>query len=125
MRSLLLALALCLTSFVANAKTKVIYFHGKQRCATCLSIEKNAKDLVEERYAEELRNGQLEFMVVDFSTPLGKSIAEKYKVTFSSLIVENEKGKTDVTCYGFQYARTQPDQFKSELKDVVDKALAE
>lgn len=125
MKRILTVLVLCLTAFLVNAKTKVIYFHGKQRCATCLSIEKNTKELVEERYAEELKNGHLELMVVDYSTPSGKDIAEKYRVTFSSLIVENEKGKTDVTRYGFQYARTQPDQFKSELKDVVDKALAE
>lgn len=123
MKRLLFTLVLCLSALMANAKTKVIYFHGKQRCATCISIEQRAKELVEERYAEELRNGQLEFMVVDFSTPLGKSIAEKYKVTFSSLIVENEDGKTDVSRYGFQYARTNPDMFKQELKDVVDKAL--
>lgn len=125
MRRIFLSMALCLITFLANAKTKVVYFHGKQRCPTCLSIEKNARDLVHERYADKLKNGQLEFVVVDFSTPQGKIIAEKYKVSFSSLIVENEEGKTDVTRYGFQYARTHPDVFKSELKDVIDKALAE
>lgn len=27
-------------------RVEVIYFHGKQRCATCMAIEKNAKEVV-------------------------------------------------------------------------------
>lgn len=125
MKRFLLSMALCLIAFMANAQTKVIYFHGKQRCATCISIEQRSREIVNERYAEELKNGQLEFMVVDISTPDGKAMAEKYKVSWSSLYVDNGKSKTDASRLGFQYARTQPDVFKSELKDVIDKALAE
>lgn len=125
MKSGVLTFVLGLFSLVAFADVKVIYFHGKQRCPTCLSIEQRSHELVNERYAEELKDGKLKFMVVDISTPDGKVLAEKYKVSWSSLYVDNGKSKTDVSRAGFQYARTQPDVFKSELKDVVDKALDE
>ena len=28
---------------VANQRVEVVYFHGKQRCITCLAIEKSAR----------------------------------------------------------------------------------
>lgn len=40
---------------------EVLYFHGKQRCATCMAIEKNAKEVVEVQFANELKNGTLVF----------------------------------------------------------------
>ena len=38
-------------------RVEVLYFHGKQRCATCMAIEKNAKEAVEAQFADELKNG--------------------------------------------------------------------
>ena len=30
---------------------EVLYFHGKQRCATCICIEKYAREVVEKQFA--------------------------------------------------------------------------
>lgn len=38
-----------------NDRVEVIYFHGKQRCATCMAIEKNAKEVVNTLFANELK----------------------------------------------------------------------
>ena len=35
-------------------RVEVLYFHSKQRCATCMAIEKNAKEAVEAEF--EKRN---------------------------------------------------------------------
>ncbi|MBO7259509.1 MAG: thioredoxin, partial [Paludibacteraceae bacterium] len=43
---------------------EVLYFHGKQRCATCMAIEKNTKELMESTFAEKLKNGELVFKLV-------------------------------------------------------------
>lgn len=48
---------------------EVLYFHGKQRCATCMAIEKNAKEVVEVQFANELKNGTLVFRTIDISDP--------------------------------------------------------
>ena len=37
-------------------RVEVLYFHSKQRCATCMAIEKNAKEEVEAEFADEKRN---------------------------------------------------------------------
>ena len=63
----MLMMAMCLGMFAcgnSNAKSnkateeqsqkdrvEVLYFHGKQRCATCMAIEKNAKEAVEAQFA--------------------------------------------------------------------------
>ena len=60
---------------------EVLYFHGKQRCATCMAIEKNAKEVVEVQFANELKNGTLVFRTIDISDPKNETIAEKYEVT--------------------------------------------
>ena len=53
-------------------RVEVIYFHGKQRCATCMAIEKNAKEVVNTLFANELKNGTVVFKTVDISTPEGE-----------------------------------------------------
>ena len=46
-------------------RVEVIYFHGKQRCATCMAIEKNAKEVVNALFANELKNGTIDLLVLD------------------------------------------------------------
>ena len=53
-------------------RVEVIYFHGKQRCATCMAIEKNAKEVINTLFANEMKNGTVVFKTVDISTPEGE-----------------------------------------------------
>ncbi|WP_410074093.1 nitrophenyl compound nitroreductase subunit ArsF family protein [Alistipes putredinis] len=88
---------------------EVLYFHGKQRCATCMAIE--------------LKNGTLVFRTIDISDPKNETIAEKYEVTWSSLFVSKWKdGKEtyeNLTEYAFANARTAPDTFKNGITEKV------
>ena len=43
----------------AQSEVEVLYFHGKQRCATCMAIEKNARNAVNTQLASELKNGKV------------------------------------------------------------------
>ena len=80
MKNVLLMTALCMgmaacadgesKSLAANQQTKkdvveVLYFHGTQRCATCMAIERNSRELIESTYAEPLGRGKLVFRSVD------------------------------------------------------------
>lgn len=117
----------------ANAKSpekdrvEVIYFHGKQRCATCMAIEKNTKEVVNMLFANELKNGTVVFKTVDISTPEGEKIADKYEVTWSSLFVNKWKGgketRNNLTEFGFGNARKNPDGFKMGLADKIRQSL--
>lgn len=117
----------------ANAKypekdrVEVIYFHGKQRCATCMAIEKNTKELMESMFADELKEGSVVFKSVDISTPDGEAIADKYEVTWSSLFVnkwkEGKESRNNMTEFGFGNARKNPDGFKKGLAEKIRQLL--
>ena len=108
-------------------RVDVIYFHGKQRCATCMAIEKNAKEVVNTLFANELKNGTVVFKTVDISTPEGEKIADKYEVTWSSLFVNKWKDgkeiRNNLTEFGFGNARNNPDGFKKGLADKIRQSL--
>ena len=106
-----------------EAAVEIIYFHGKQRCKTCIAIEKETKALVEGELAELVKKGKVKFRIVDFSTDEGKKIASKYKVTFSSLFVVTPKGAEDLTRFAFANARSNAEGFRKELMDKVVKAI--
>ena len=57
---------------------EVLYFHGKQRCVTCNAIERLTREVIEENFAEELKNGTIVFHVIDISQPENEAIADKY-----------------------------------------------
>ena len=106
-----------------KAAVEIIYFHGKQRCKTCIAIEKETKALVEGELAELAKKGKVKFRIVDFSTDEGKKIASKYRVTFSSLFVVTPKGAEDLTRFAFANARSNAEGFLKELIDKVVKTI--
>ena len=77
--------------------------------------------------AELVKNGKLRFKEVDISTPEGEKLAEKYRVSWSSLYVNKwENGKeerNDMTRFGFQNARSNTTVFKKELKQKINRLL--
>ena len=110
-----------------NDRVEVIYFHGKQRCATCMAIEKNTREVLNSLFANELKNGSVVFKIVDISTPEGEKIADKYEVTWSSLFVNKWKNgketRNNLTEFGFGNARKDPEAFKKGLADKIRQSL--
>lgn len=106
---------------------EVIYFHGKQRCATCMAIEKNTVEVIEKTFADEVRNNEVVFKIVDISTPEGEAIADKYEVTWSSLFVNKWEGgketRNNMTDFSFGNARKNPEQFKQGLTETIRRFL--
>ena len=106
---------------------EVLYFHGKQRCATCVAIEKNTRETIETQFAEELENGTLVFRTIDISDPEKASLAEQDEVSWPSLfITEWEDGESqteNLTEYAFANARTAPEVFQKGLAEKIDEFL--
>lgn len=106
---------------------EVIYFHGKQRCATCVAIERHAKEVVDAMFANEVKDGKVVFKIVDISTPEGEALADKYEVTWSSLFVnawkEGKETRNNMTEFAFGNARRNPDSFKKGLSAQIRQAL--
>lgn len=141
MGNLLVLIALCLGMTACSnsgesrqpeaAKAKgdvveVLYFHGKQRCATCIAIEKYTKDLLAAQYGAQQRDSMLVFRNVDLTEE--KQLADKYEVTWSSLVVvdhnaDGSEKPVNMTEFAFRNARKSPDKFKAGLARQIDEML--
>ena len=106
---------------------EILYFHGKQRCMTCRSIEQNTKELLDSKFQRQMKEGKVVFRVIDISKKENAWIAEKYEVTWSSLfLVQHKSGKEkaeNLTKFAFGHSRTQPEVFKKGLAEKVNQAL--
>lgn len=104
---------------------EVLYFYGKQRCATCMAIESNTKEVVETIFSERIESGDLVFKAVNIEED--EALADKYQITWSSLVlVDYDNGverAENITEFAFAKARTAPEEFKSELKTKIETLL--
>ena len=129
MKRVLLSMVACMMALVMQAqRVEVRYFHGKQRCITCRSIEKCAKEVLDESFASQQKSKKISMKVFDISTEQGKLVAADHKVSFSSLFIVkiDKKGKEtriDLTRQGFQYAKRNPEEFKKIVKEEITKVL--
>ena len=131
-KTFLLAL-MCLFALAVTAqaqvkeRVEVLYFHGKQRCATCMAIEKYAREVVSQDFADEQKSGKVVFKVVDISTTEGKKLAKSYRVTWSSLFINSWKdGKEqrgNITEFSFKNARSHTEEFKKGVRDKITEGL--
>ena len=111
----------------AKDHVEVVYFHGKQRCATCIAIENNTLAVMKENLSEQVKKGEVVFKVIDISKKENEKIAEKYEVTWSSLLVVRYKNGQEtaenMTQFAFGNARKSPEVFKEGLVKTVNDML--
>lgn len=103
----------------------ILYFFGKRRCHTCVAIE----DQIKEIYSTYKANTKVKLKLIDTSVKANKSIVEKYKVAFSTLLVVRVQEGVDYvsnqTSFAFTKAASNPSLFKATIKSIIDKDLKE
>jgi len=112
------------TVTASKTKLEVLYFHAAMRCPTCNAVEDNARKLLERDYKTQLENGTINFNSYNVDESVNKALVEKYKITFSTLLLVKSDGtKTDLTTMGFQYALSNPLKYDKLLKAEIEKNL--
>lgn len=94
----------------------VYYFHGKQRCKTCIAVQNFAQESVQQMYGD---NQKVQFMEILTDDEVNKELVEKYGVTWNALIVAKGDDHIDMT----QNAFANPQGVKEMLKREVDQRL--
>ena len=106
---------------------EVIYFFGKQRCSTCVAMEKFAKEALDSAFADKTKDGSIIFKSVDITSPEGEKLADLFEVSSSSLyIVDNNPDKpekVDMTAFGFRNARNNRQVYKQGIIDQINRFL--
>ncbi|MDD4697914.1 MAG: nitrophenyl compound nitroreductase subunit ArsF family protein [Fermentimonas sp.] len=106
-------------SSVGNADTTsvfVYYFHGKQRCKTCIAVQSFTKEAIAQMYNN---NQNVKFKEVLIEDAANKELVEKYGIAWSTLIVAKGDDYIDIT----QNAFANPEGVKEILKSEIDGRL--
>lgn len=98
----------------------VYYFHGKQRCRTCIAIENVTKSVIAENYKD---NSSVKYVEVKIDDDSSKDLTEKYEIAFSSLIIAKGEDRIDLTKQAFANAVDMPGTLADHIKTEVNKRI--
>lgn len=74
-----------------NRKLVVYYFHGNARCMTCRKFETLTKDVIETRFAQEVKNGRLEYRAVNVDEADNGHFVNDYGLYSKSVLLSDTK----------------------------------
>ena len=61
-------------------KIEIYYFHFTKRCATCNAVENETKSVLESKYADKLKKGEISFTSLNLDEKADKKVAEKLEL---------------------------------------------
>lgn len=98
----------------------VYYFHGKQRCKTCIAVGDTTGKTIKETY---VNNPNVMFTEVKTDEKENAGLVEKYKVTWNALIIAKGDDYIEITQQAFANAVNNPDKLAELIKTEIDKRL--
>lgn len=98
----------------------VYYFHGKQRCMTCNTVEKVAKQAIDTNYAS---NSNVKFMVLPKDDKANEALVEKYEISWNGLVIAKGNNSINITEQAFANAVNNPDVLVELIKKEVNNRL--
>lgn len=109
-------------------KVVAYYFYGNRRCVSCKKIEAYSRAAIEEGFADELKNGALEFIPINTDEKENKHYTKDYKLYTKSVIVskiENGKEAKWKNLTGVWQLLNTEKGFKKYVRDEIVKYLEE
>ena len=98
----------------------VYYFHGKQRCKTCIAVGDVTEKTIKEVYAN---NPNVKFVEVKTDEKENAGLVEKYEVTWNALIIAKGEDSIEITKQAFANAVNNPEKLTDLIKTEVKKRL--
>jgi hypothetical protein len=72
----------------AADKVVVYYFHGDVRCMTCRTIEAYTKEAIDVDFADALKDGRMEWRVVNVEAPGNDHYVKDFQLSTRSVVLE-------------------------------------
>jgi len=107
-------------------KLEVYYFHRTQRCYSCNTLSRYARETIEQRFSEEIKNGKIDFREINVDLSENKDVARKFQASGSSLFINAIKdGEDDISqdTNVWRLLRNEA-QFKSYLENKINLLLS-
>lgn len=102
---------------------QVVLFHLSQRCSSCNAVEEVTLDVLSSTYAEEMEEGKIRFVALNFRSENGKSAAKTLRASGQTLYVVKGDSVSNLTSEAFMFAETHPDRYRKALKNEIEKLL--
>ncbi len=103
----------------------VTYYHGTIRCFECLEIEGFSRQTLEERFADRLAAGELEWRALDYDRPENAAAIGRYNLPCPSLVISRFQGGRELEWRAagetWQHIAASPEA----LMDYVEEELRE
>jgi hypothetical protein len=99
---------------------EVYYFHRTVRCVTCKTVEAEAGKNIEILYPEKFKSGRITFTSLNLEEEPGKTVGDKLGVNSQTLLIVKGDQKINITNEGFLYAVSKPEKFKEIIKEKID-----
>ncbi|HRY29017.1 MAG TPA: nitrophenyl compound nitroreductase subunit ArsF family protein [Elusimicrobiota bacterium] len=78
-------------------KLIVYYFHGNARCMTCRKFETLTKELMDTRFEEEVKQGRVEYRVVNVDDPGNAHFIKDYALYTKSVVLSETSDGEEIT----------------------------
>ena len=98
----------------------VYYFHGEQRCKTCIPVGDVSEHTVNDVYAD---NPRVKFIEVKTHEEPNRPLVEKYEVAWNALIIAKGDNSIEITQQAFANAIKSPEKLADLIKAEVNKRL--
>ena len=98
----------------------VYYFHGKQRCKTCMAVENITKQTITDNYNG---NDKVKFVEVETDNADNTPLVEKYQIAWNALIIAQGDKHIDITNDAFATAVNSPEVLTEQIKTEVNKLI--
>jgi len=72
------------------------YFHKKERSPMCASVEASTREALEAGFSEQLKDGRLEWRVVNYEETGNEHLATDYKLVGPCIVLVRMRGNTSV-----------------------------
>jgi Tfp pilus assembly major pilin PilA len=112
----------------SNNKVIAYYFHGTNRCATCLTIERYSREAIEKYFSQEIREGILEFKPLNVDEPENRHYIQDYQLYTRSLVLalykDDKQLKWKNLSEVWSYVRDK-EKFYQYVKDETERFLRE
>jgi uncharacterized lipoprotein YehR (DUF1307 family) len=107
-------------SSTSGKDIEVYYFHRTVRCVTCNTVEAEARKDIEMLYTEQVKKGKISFTSLNLEEETGKTVGDRLGVNSQTLLIVKGDQKINITNEGFLYAVSKPEKFKEIIKEKVD-----
>ncbi len=109
---------------LADDRVVVYYMHATERCDACNAVEAMARELIDSRFADAVRAGQLEWRPVNYEQ--NEPLARRYNVAGSELVIvrlASNKEASHVRLDRVLGLADKPDEFRQYVEPVIRRFL--